>query len=81
MVKLTSFIVLGTIFLGVAVASSQDLGPIGPSPYDIVEGWHKPFAGEGFAFGGNSGVFAESPNRIFISQRGETLLPLSLIHI
>jgi hypothetical protein len=50
-------------------------GPSGPSPYDIVRGWHKPFAQPGFAFGGNSGVFAESPNRIFIAQRGETRLP------
>ena len=54
---------------------SQDLGPTGPSPYDVVANWHKPFAEEGFAFGGNSGVFAESPDRIFISQRGETRLP------
>ena len=58
--------------------SSQDLGPIGPSPYDIVEGWHKPFAKQGFAFGGNSGVFAESPDRIFIAQRGETRLPIPI---
>lgn len=51
------------------------LGPEGPSPYDVVRGWHKPFAQPGFAFGGNSGVFAESPNRIFVAQRGETRLP------
>jgi len=50
-------------------------GPVGPSPYNIISGWHKPFAEEGFAFGGSSGVFAESPNRIFIAQRGETRLP------
>src|ERR1700687_4299022 len=50
-------------------------GPVGPSPYDVVRGWHKPFAQPGFAFGGNSGVFAESPNRIFVAQRGETRLP------
>ena len=50
-------------------------GPTGPSPYDIVRGWQKPFAKPGFAFGGNSGVFAESPGRIFIAQRGETRLP------
>ena len=50
-------------------------GPVGPSPYDIVSGWHKPFAGPGYAFGGNSGVFAESPQRIFIAMRGETRLP------
>ena len=50
-------------------------GPTGPSPYDVVRGWHKPFAAPGFAFGGNSGVFAESPDRIFIAQRGEFRLP------
>jgi hypothetical protein len=50
-------------------------GPVGPSPYDVVRGWHKPFAEPGFAFGGSSGVFAESPNRIFIAQRGEVKLP------
>jgi NHL repeat len=51
------------------------LGPVGPSPYDVVRGWHKPFADPGFAFGGNSGVFAESPDRIFVAQRGEFRLP------
>src|SRR4029078_12740700 len=50
-------------------------GPVGQSPYDVVRGWHKPFAAPGFAFGGNSGVFAESPNRIFVAQRGEFRLP------
>lgn len=50
-------------------------GPIGPSPYDIVSLWHDPFAEPGFAFGGNSGVWAESPDRIIIAQRGETVLP------
>jgi len=59
-------------------ASSQDLGPTGPSPYEIVEAWHQPFAGPGFAFGGTSGVFAESPDRIFIAQRGETRLPVPI---
>src|SRR5215217_7605836 len=50
-------------------------GPVGPSPYDVVRGWHKPFSEPGYAFGGNSGIFAESPNRIFIAQRGEAKLP------
>jgi NHL repeat len=50
-------------------------GPVGPSPYTVVRGWHKPFAAPGFAFGGNSGVFAESPDRILIAQRGEFRLP------
>ena len=62
----------------VPAAPPVDPGPIGPSPYDIVRGWHKPFAAPGFAFGGNSGVFAESPDRILIAQRGEFRLPSPL---
>ncbi len=50
-------------------------GPVGPSPYDIVRFWHKPFSKPGFAFGGNSGVFAETPNRILVAQRGEFRMP------
>jgi hypothetical protein len=50
-------------------------GAVGPSPYDVVRAWQKPFSEPGYAFGGNSGVFAESPDRIFILQRGETRLP------
>src|SRR6476469_763149 len=50
-------------------------GPIGPSPYNVVRGWHKPFSEPGFAFGGNSGVFAESPDRIFVAQRGAFRMP------
>ena len=71
------------LFFAIIVAASlfadhallQELGPTGPSPYDVVDGWMKPFASEGFAWGGNSGVFAESPDRIFVVQRGETRLP------
>lgn len=57
------------------IAQEVVLGPVGPSPYDVVTGWHEPFAPRGYAFGGNSGVFAESPDRIFIAMRGETRLP------
>ena len=58
-----------------AGAAGQSTGAAGPSPYQVVSGWHKPFAEQGHAFGGNSGVFAESPNRILVAQRGETVLP------
>ncbi|MEX2582125.1 MAG: 6-bladed beta-propeller [Gemmatimonadota bacterium] len=57
------------------LAQATPRGPVGPSPYEPVTGWHKPFSQAGFAFGGNSGVFAESPDRIFVLQRGEARLP------
>src|SRR6188472_3040412 len=81
---LTRTVAIAAALLALAVAmpallaqSPQGVisGPVGPSPYDIVRYWHKPFAEPGFAFGGNSGVFAESPNRIFVAQRGEYRLP------
>lgn len=65
---------LTVISLSAGPASAQDPGPIGPSPYMAVDGWLKPFD-EGFTFGGNVGVQPDSPNRIFIVQRGSTRLP------
>ena len=50
-------------------------GLIGESPYDVVSGWLKPFQEDGYAFGGNSAIWAETPDRIIINQRGETVLP------
>src|SRR5215217_4607388 len=86
-----SVICCSTVALGLVLGSRSDVlraqsapqaaskavisGPVGPSPYTVVRGWHQPFAEPGFAFGGNSGVFAESATRIFVAQRGETKLP------
>lgn len=71
----SSAILMLTGYTAAVSAAEVIMGPTGPSPYDVVEAWHKPFAREGYAFGGNSGVWAESPDRILIAQRGETLLP------
>lgn len=72
----TALALASLVLPGYALAAQEvDLSTVGPSPYDVVRGWHVPFAEPGYAFGGNSGVFAESPDRIFILQRGETRLP------
>jgi hypothetical protein len=46
-------------------------------PYDVVPGWPQPlgYAKPGYIWGSTGGVFAESPNRIFIANRGELKLP------
>ena len=78
MQKLNQLVAVALAILASTAAFSQQgnaRGPIGESPYDVVSLWHKPFAEDGFAFGGNSGVWAESSDRIIIAQRGETVLP------
>ena len=46
-------------------------------PYEVVEGWPKPWAASGYVWGSQPGVFAESADRIFILARGELELPES----
>lgn len=47
-------------------------------PYDVVADWPKPMTAlpghDGWSWGSVQGVFAESPNRVYVVQRGE--LPL-----
>jgi len=48
-------------------------------PYDVVAKWPTPaLAKPGYITGSTSGIFAESPNRIFIAYRGELKLPEKL---
>jgi peptidylamidoglycolate lyase len=44
-------------------------------PYDLVRNWPQPFARPGYTWGSQGGVFAESPDRIFLLNRGELKLP------
>jgi len=44
-------------------------------PYDVVAGFPQAIAPKGYVWGSQAGVFAETPNRIFIASRGELLLP------
>jgi hypothetical protein len=46
--------------------------------YDLVDKWPQPFARQGYVQGSQGGVFAESPNRIFMANRGELKLPEKL---
>src|SRR5262245_34737492 len=43
--------------------------------YEPVAVWPGPFARPGYIQGAQAGVFAESPNRIFIMNRGEVKTP------
>jgi len=47
-------------------------------PYDVVANWPQPWAKDGYIWGSQPGIFAESPDRIFIAARGELKLPTPL---
>jgi hypothetical protein len=47
-------------------------------PYAVVENWPAPWAKPGYIWGSQPGIFAETPNRIFIAARGELKLPDTL---
>jgi len=46
--------------------------------YEVVAGWPQPLASPGYALGSQGGVFAESPNRVILLNRGEIKLPEKL---
>ena len=46
--------------------------------YEVVEHWPQPFARAGYIQGSQGGVFAETPDRIFLANRGELKLTDSL---
>jgi sugar lactone lactonase YvrE len=47
-------------------------------PYEAVHNWPQPFARAGYVQGSQGAVFAETPNRIFLGNRGELKLPEKL---
>src|SRR2546425_10027263 len=78
--KLT--LVLAVVFacglLSVAAAPQQKGGEDETGPYEVVPNWPQALARPGYALGSQGGVFAESPNRIILVNRGEIKLPEKL---
>ena len=78
-----SLFALGVIFslgllLSAPMFSQQKGGEEETGPYDVVANWPQSFARPGYIWGSQGGVFAESPNRIFLLNRGEVKLPEKL---
>jgi len=73
------------VVVGLALASASVLvqekgGDDRTGPYDVVANWPQPlaFAKPGYIWGSTGGIFAESPDRVFIANRGELKLPEKL---
>ena len=75
LIRVTALILSLTLANQTLAQQGNARGRIGESPYNVISGWAEPFQEPGFAFGGNSGVWAECEDRIIIAQRGETVMP------
>ena len=64
--------------LSTAASLQQKGGEDETGPYDVVANWPTSWAQTGYVGGSQPGVFAESPNRIFVAARGELKLPETL---
>jgi hypothetical protein len=67
-------LLLGTIALGITAVPAfvQEKGGEGETgPYDVVANWPGSLDHPGWTWGSQSGVFAETPDRVFILSRGE----------
>jgi NHL repeat len=64
--------------LTAASAIQEKGGEQETGPYDVVEQWPAPWAKQGYIWGSQPGIFAETPDRIFIVERGELKLPETL---
>ena len=47
-------------------------------PYEVAANWPQPWSRQGYIWGSQPGVFAETPDRIFLAVRGELKLPETL---
>jgi len=56
-------------------AQSKAGGENETGPYDVASGWPQPMGHAGWTWGSQGGVFAETPNRIYIANRGELPIP------
>ena len=71
-------LIFGLGLLPAPMHSQQKGGEEETGPYDVAAKWPAPFARSGYVQGSQGGVFAETPNRIFLANRGELKLPEKL---
>ena len=65
----------GVLGIGASLALSQEKGGNDVTgPYELVPNWPENVCGAGYQLGSTAGIWAESPDRVFIFQRG--CLPL-----
>jgi DNA-binding beta-propeller fold protein YncE len=72
---LASALAVGLFSAHASLQVAQKGGEDETGPYDVVKDWPKPWSAQGYIWGSQPGILAESPNRVFVLERGEIKLP------
>jgi DNA-binding beta-propeller fold protein YncE len=72
---LATIVGVGILSTTARLQPAQKGGEEETGPYEVVANWPQPWSGPGYIWGSQPGVFAETPNRVFIVARGEIKLP------
>jgi len=67
--------ILASVLFPTPATAQQKGGEDETGAYDPVPGFPQPIGSKGHVWGSQGGVFAETPDRIFIANRGELLIP------
>lgn len=68
--RLAACVVVGLLLYAGPVVSQEKGGGDETGPYELVPNWPENICGPGYQFGSTAGVWAQSPDRVFIFQRG-----------
>lgn len=63
-------LLLVAVIGGVALLAQEKGGGDETGPYELVPGWPDNICGPGYQFGSTAGIFAQSPDRVFVFMRG-----------
>ena len=61
---------IGVLAMGATAISQEKGGSDTTGPYELVPNWPQNMCGAGYQGGSTAGIWAESPDRVFIFQRG-----------
>src|SRR5437762_3354552 len=75
---LASALVVGFFSAPASLQQLQKGGEDETGPYEVGANWPQPWAKQGYIWGSQPAVFAETPNRVFLGVRGELKLPPTL---
>jgi NHL repeat len=75
LLSLVAIVGLSYLSVPAPIVAQEKGGDDRTGPYDVATGWPLPLPDKGYIWGSTGGIFAETPDKIFVANRGELKLP------